>query len=60
MSRLLFGLLCRHKWEIIGEGTIKSLIGLDRTKEENWIETGIVVKLRCEHCGDVKLRQSRI
>jgi hypothetical protein len=58
-NRMFFGLLCRHEWDEVDSGTIKTLAGLDHTKPENWIETGIVIKLRCRHCGDVKIRKSR-
>ena len=56
----LFGLFCLHEWEKAGECEVRRLVGLDRTKDYNWIVTGHDIILRCTHCGDYRQRRLRV
>jgi hypothetical protein len=49
--RRFFGLLCAHKWEMVARYSMVGHVSTD------WV--GVIVELRCEHCGDVRWRKSR-
>lgn len=50
--RRFFGLFCAHQWEEI-----------DRYKKvgaESGRWAGVIIELRCKHCGDVTWRKSGV
>jgi hypothetical protein len=51
-NRRFFGLLCAHKWEIATQSNIL------RSRSQEC--AGLLVVLRCEHCGDLKQKRIQV